>query len=139
MSSNRRCFVALSFVSVCLLSFAHNASGQDNPDIFPFPVTTFELDNGLKVVGVDYDSPGIVAYYTIVRTGSRNEVEEGFSGYAHFFEHMMFRGTEKYPSSAYNAVVKRIGADYVSMLRACFIGLKANPCPAQVPEIPQAK
>ena len=111
MSSNRRCFVALSFVSVCLLSFAHNASGQENPDIFPFPVTTFELDNGLKVVGVDYDSPGIVAYYTIVRTGSRNEVEKGFSGYAHFFEHMMFRGTEKYPSSAYNAVVKRIGAD----------------------------
>ena len=38
-----------------------------------------------------------------------------------------------------NKMLKRIGADYVSMLRACFIGLKANPCPAQVPEIPQAK
>ena len=84
---------------------------QERDDIFPFPVSVFELDNGLKVVSVAYDSPGIVAYYTVVRTGSRNEVEEGFSGYAHFFEHMMFRGTEKYSTDAYNAVIKRMGAD----------------------------
>tara|TARA_Y100000588_G_scaffold346146_1_gene393951 strand:- start:672 stop:1991 length:1320 start_codon:yes stop_codon:yes gene_type:complete len=85
------------------------ASSQER--IFPFPTTEFELDNGLRVVGVDYDSPGIVAYYTVVRTGSRNEVEPGFSGYAHFFEHMMFRGTEKYPTDAYTDAVKRLGAD----------------------------
>jgi zinc protease len=85
------------------------ASSQER--IFPFPITEFELDNGLRVVGVDYDSPGIVAYYTVVRTGSRNEVEPGFSGYAHFFEHMMFRGTEKYPTDAYTDAVKRLGAD----------------------------
>ncbi|MEE2636078.1 MAG: pitrilysin family protein, partial [Acidobacteriota bacterium] len=90
-------------------SVAAMAQGQEK--IFPFPVTVFELDNGLKVVGVDYDSPGIVAYYTVVRTGSRNEVEPGFSGYAHFFEHMMFRGTERYPTDAYNEVIKRLGAD----------------------------
>ena len=94
-----------------VLAAAAAAAGQAGRDVFPFPVATFELDNGLTVVGVDYDSPGIVAYYTVVRTGSRNEVEPGFSGYAHFFEHMMFRGTEKYPTEAYNAVIKRIGAD----------------------------
>ena len=85
------------------------AKAQD--EVFPFPATVFELDNGLKVVSVEFDSPGIVAFYTIVRTGSRNEVESGFSGYAHFFEHMMFRGTEKYPTDAYNAVIKQMGAD----------------------------
>ncbi|MCH7783630.1 insulinase family protein [candidate division KSB1 bacterium] len=88
-----------------------NSLAQEKHKIFPFPVSVFELDNGLKVVGIDYDSPGIVAYYTIVRTGSRNEVEPGFSGYAHFFEHMMFRGTEKYSTEEYNAVIKRMGAD----------------------------
>ena len=91
--------------------FVPPATGQDRGDVFPFPVTTFELDNGLRVVAVDYDSPGVIAYYTVVRTGSRNEVEPGFSGYAHFFEHMMFRGTEKYPTSAYNEAVKVMGAD----------------------------
>ncbi len=90
---------------------ARDAAAQSNGDIFPFPITTFELANGLKVVGVDYDSPGIVAYYTVVRAGSRNEVESGFSGYAHFFEHMMFRGTKKYSTDAYNAEIKRMGAD----------------------------
>ena len=102
--------LALASVAVVLLP-AVAAEGQAGREVFPFPVTVFELDNGLKVIGVDYDSPGVVAYYTVVRTGSRNEVEPGFSGYAHFFEHMMFRGTEKYPTAAYNAVVKRIGAD----------------------------
>ncbi len=102
--------VLLTMLALMLLVLAGTpARGQEQ--IFPFPVSVFELDNGLKVVGVDYDSPGIVAYYTVVRTGSRNEVEEGFSGYAHFFEHMMFRGTEKYPTEVYNEIVKRLGAD----------------------------
>ena len=86
-------------------------TGQATDEVFSYPVSVFELDNGLKVVAVDYDSPGIVAYYTIVRTGSRNEIEPGFSGYAHFFEHMMFRGTKKYPTKAYNKVIKQMGAD----------------------------
>ena len=103
-----RCLCVLS-LAVCVAPEPAIAQGRDG--IFPFPVTVFQLDNGLTVVGVTYDSPGIIAYYTIVRTGSRNEVEQGFSGYAHFFEHMMFRGTEKYSTEAYNAVVKRIGAD----------------------------
>src|SRR6185436_5854495 len=44
-------------------------------------------------------------------TGSRNEVEPGKSGFAHFFEHMMFRGTERYSSEKYNDVIKAMGAD----------------------------
>ena len=47
----------------------------------------------------------------MVRTGSRNEVEPGKSGFAHFFEHMMFRGTDKYSQDAYNDVIKEMGAD----------------------------
>ena len=107
------CRAVLVVVAAAVLAVGapSRAAGQEGRKVFPFPVTTFELENGLRVVGVDYDSPGIAAYYTVVRTGSRNEVEPGFSGYAHFFEHMMFRGTERYPTEAYNAVVKRIGAD----------------------------
>jgi zinc protease len=60
---------------------------------------------------VEYDSPGLVAYYSIVRTGSRNEVEPGRSGFAHFFEHMMFRGTAQFPTEKYNAAIKAMGAD----------------------------
>jgi zinc protease len=79
--------------------------------IFPFPIHQVTLDNGLKIISIPFASPGIVAYYTVVRTGSRNEVEPGKSGFAHFFEHMMFRGTEKYPKDKFNDVLKSIGAD----------------------------
>jgi zinc protease len=79
--------------------------------VFPYPIRSTTLENGLVVLSVPFDSPGILAYYTAVRTGSRNEVEKGLSGFAHFFEHMMFRGTEKYPQDQYNAALMAIGAD----------------------------
>jgi zinc protease len=78
---------------------------------FPFPVAHKTLPNGLRIYVVDFDSPGLVAYYSVVRTGSRNEVEPGKSGFAHFFEHMMFHGTQKYSQEAYNAAIKEMGAD----------------------------
>lgn len=79
--------------------------------VFPFPISQTVLENGLKVISIPFDSPGIISYYTVVRTGSRNEVEPGLSGFAHFFEHMMFRGTDRYSKDAYNNVLKSIGAD----------------------------
>src|SRR3954447_18554792 len=85
--------------------------GRAAEKVFPFPIRQSVLDNGLTVLSVPYDAPGIIAYYTVVRTGSRNEVEKGLSGFAHFFEHMMFRGTEKYPQEKYNDVLKSLGAD----------------------------
>lgn len=78
---------------------------------FPFPTTERTLPNGLRVFVVEYDSPGLVAYYSVVRTGSRNEVEPGKSGFAHFFEHMMFRGTAQFSTEKYNAAIKAMGAD----------------------------
>lgn len=79
--------------------------------VFPYPYRTETLANGLTVIMVPVPSPGLIAYYTIVRSGSRDEVEPGKSGFAHFFEHMMFRGTKKYPAGVYDRIVTRMGAD----------------------------
>ena len=78
-------------------------------NLFPFAVTEERLPSGLTLLFVPYDSPGLAAYYTLVRTGSRNEVEPGKSGFAHFFEHMMFRGTEKHPKDDYDQRLSRAG------------------------------
>ena len=64
------------------------------------------MDNGLNVVTVPFDSPGLAAFFIVVRVGSRNEVEKGVTGFAHFFEHMMFRGTDKYPREKYDKILK---------------------------------
>jgi zinc protease len=78
--------------------------------ILPYKVHTAVLPNGLKVITIPMESPGLVAYYSVVRTGSRDEVESGKSGFAHFFEHMMFRGTRKNPGPVYDSIVTSIGA-----------------------------
>ncbi len=79
--------------------------------IFPFKYEMKDLPNGLRVIVIPTDYPNIVALQIPVQTGSRNEVEAGKSGFAHFFEHMMFRGTEQYSAAAYNEVLKNAGAD----------------------------
>src|SRR5260370_41892083 len=104
-----RCLPLPPAVGLASVTFA--AARPDQSKIFPYQINQVTLDNGLKIVSIPFDSPGIVAYYTVVRTGSRNETEPGKSGFAHFFEHMMFRGTEKYSKDKFTAVLKEIGAD----------------------------
>ncbi len=85
-------------------------SAADTGKILPYEIHQYKMNNGMNVVTVPFDSPGIAAFYIVVRVGARNEVEEGVTGFAHFFEHMMFRGTEKYPKEEYQKVLKSIGA-----------------------------
>ena len=79
--------------------------------ILPFRTHFSTLANGLTVCVVPLPTPRLASYWTIVRTGSRDEYEPGRTGFAHFFEHMMFRGTEKYPADRYQEALTRLGAD----------------------------
>ncbi|MBI3694856.1 MAG: insulinase family protein [Acidobacteria bacterium] len=101
-----RRFLAVFLLVAALAAGATQAAGK----IFPFPYTTDDLPNGLRLVTVSTGLPNIVALYVVVRTGSRNEVEPGKSGFAHLFEHLMFRGTEKFPSEKWEAVMQAAGA-----------------------------
>ncbi len=100
-----------SLLLLCLLLASAATAQQAEPEIFPYQTTVETLDNGLTVILVPMSSGGLLTYWTIVRTGARDEVEPGRTGFAHFFEHMMFRGTEKYPAEAYIDLTTRIGAD----------------------------
>ena len=78
--------------------------------LLPFPTTETTLGNGLRVIVVETGFPDIVSLQIPVQTGSRNEVEPGKTGFAHFFEHMMFRGTDRFPPDAYQRILTRAGA-----------------------------
>src|ERR1700733_12127256 len=80
------------------------------PKVFPFPYTQEDLPNGLRLVTVPAEFPNIFSVFLFVQTGSRNEVEAGKTGFAHLFEHMMFRGTDAYPPEKYEEILKRAGA-----------------------------
>lgn len=104
----RKIFAMIAAAVVLLASCTEKKA--ETKKILPYPIHHKEMPNGLKVVTVEYDSPGIAAFYAVVRVGSRDEVEQGKSGFAHFFEHMMFRGTDKYSKDEYDVVLKSIGA-----------------------------
>ena len=78
---------------------------------FPYNYTIDDLPNGLRLVTIPTDYPNLVSLYIVVQVGSRNEVEAGKTGFAHFFEHMMFRGSENYTSEQRDAILKRAGAE----------------------------
>lgn len=91
------------------LSTQHPVRAADG-DFFPFAYSTDDFTNGLRLITVPTESPNLVALYLVVATGARNEVEPGKSGFAHFFEHMMFRGSERFTPEQRDAVLKRAGA-----------------------------
>jgi len=78
--------------------------------IFPYAYVQEDLPNGLRLITIPTDYPNIVSIFIVVGTGSRNEVEPGKSGFAHLFEHLMFRGTPEFPPEKYNATLTNAGA-----------------------------
>ena len=96
--------------ALCALALPVTAMAQAQSDILPFQASEKTLANGLKVIVVPTGFPNIVSLQIPMQTGSRNEVEPGKSGFAHFFEHMMFRGTKAYPPDVYNAIITKAGA-----------------------------
>ena len=97
--------IAAAVIAGAAVSAPH---AQQKSKVFPFPYEVVELPNGFRTYLIKAGAPGQIAYMSIVRTGSRDEVEPGKSGFAHFFEHMMFRGTERYPQ--YDAETTKMGA-----------------------------
>jgi zinc protease len=95
-------------LSLCLLAPTGNLGAAGK--IFPYPYVQEDLPNGLRLITIPTDYPNIVSLYIVVGAGSRNEVEPGKTGFAHLFEHLMFRGTAEYPPDKYTATLKNAGA-----------------------------
>jgi predicted Zn-dependent peptidase len=73
-------------------------------------VETTTLDNGLSVTTVALPHLHTAVCALAVKVGSRFETPAD-NGLSHFVEHMLFRGTERYPTSlALNTAVERLGS-----------------------------
>lgn len=64
-----------------------------------------------------------ISFATMVMTGSRDETDPGYTGYAHLLEHMMFRGSEQYSTDDRVRIMYRYGGDsnaYTGMDYTCY-------------------
>lgn len=101
----------LLIVASLLSCLSTVALAQKSRRAFAYDYTIDDLPNGLRLITVPTDYPNLVAVYIVVQTGSRNEPEKGKSGYAHLFEHLMFRGSQHYTSQQRDEILKKAGAD----------------------------
>ena len=95
------CTAALTWLSACAhqpVMSEPDRSASLRPDL-----RVERLENGLTIYMVTDNSAPLVSYQVWFKVGSVNEHEagpnddHGITGLSHFFEHMMFRGTEKHP------------------------------------------
>ncbi|MEJ8758395.1 pitrilysin family protein [Pontibacter sp. H259] len=88
----------------CVTGAAALAQTQGNKIEF----TEYTLPNGLHVILHKDNSTPNVAVSVLYHVGSKNEVK-GRTGFAHFFEHLMFEGTENIDRGQYMSMVQAAG------------------------------
>ena len=89
--------VAAMLFTACGSKYAYESVKGD-----PTQTRIYTLDNGLKVyMSVNDEEPRIQTYIA-VRVGGKNDPSET-TGLAHYFEHLMFKGTEQFGTQDYAA------------------------------------
>lgn len=94
----------LFFAAAFAVSLSLCSCGQKYETVQGDPLETkiYTLDNGLKVfMSVNKEQPRIQTYIA-VKVGSKNDPSET-TGLAHYFEHLMFKGTQQFGTSDYAA------------------------------------
>lgn len=97
-------FLSITTLLAVLLMMSCNQSKYKYETVpnDPLKVRMYTLDNGLKVyLSVNKDKPRVQTYIA-VRVGAKNDPAET-TGLAHYFEHLMFKGTQKFGTSDYEA------------------------------------
>ncbi len=76
--------------------------------VFAAEPREFILSNGMKVLLVEVPKAPVATVQVWYKVGSRNEVM-GRAGLSHMLEHMMFKGTAKYPKGSFSRIVRKNG------------------------------
>ncbi|MBL6874604.1 MAG: insulinase family protein [Flavobacteriales bacterium] len=105
--------ITLLFTSLSLFSSNDNEpvllkSASTNPIDIPFE--KWQFPNGLKVLIHEDNSDPLVHVHVTYHVGSNRETA-GKSGFAHFFEHMMFQGSENVPDEKHFKIINDAGGN----------------------------
>jgi zinc protease len=76
----------------------------------PIHFVEYDLDNGLHVILHENHAVPVVATYVLYHVGSKNERPDR-TGFAHFFEHLMFEGSENIPRAKIDKYISGAGGN----------------------------
>ena len=91
-----------------LLAVSSTLDGAVRPTPLDYEMHT--LDNGLRVILSEDHSTPIVHLQMVYHVGSKNE-RPGRTGFAHLFEHMMFKGSKNVLPDSHLTMISRVGGD----------------------------
>lgn len=96
--------LALKLLAVAAMVAAASACSKDYETVKGDPMNTriYTLDNGLKVYMTKNTEVPRIQTYIVVRSGGKNDPSDN-TGLAHYLEHMMFKGTDEYGTTNYEA------------------------------------
>ena len=89
------------------------AGAKDEPArvvLKPIKFTEYDLPNGLHVILHENHAAPVVATYVLYHVGSKNERADR-TGVAHFFEHLMFEGSDNIPRGRLDKLVSGAGGN----------------------------
>ena len=105
----KKTFKYVMLVAAALVSLASCGSSDDS--VMHIDYEEYTLDNGLKVILHEDHSDPIVAQAIAFHVGSARE-KEGKTGFAHFFEHMLFQRSENLPRNAFFNKIADMGGTF---------------------------
>jgi zinc protease len=100
--------VALSLLPLLFAGAAFAAAPAKKLAVPPIPLKHRTLANGLEVISVEDHSSPTVAIQVWYRVGSKND-PQGRSGFAHLFEHLMFKSTAHMPAEMMDRLTEDVG------------------------------
>ena len=101
---------AFCFVVFCAFARAEDPPAKPPLGVPPLEYKHFTLPNGLEVYTVEDHATPIVAVQVWYHVGSKDD-PPGRSGFAHMFEHMMFKGNEHLTPDAFDNLTENIGGE----------------------------
>ena len=96
--------IIISLLLLTAPAVAHAEAGKT------FNAQSFMLDNGMQVVVVPNHRAPVVTHMVWYKVGAADE-PFGQSGMAHYFEHLMFKGTQKLQPGEFSTTVRKLGGN----------------------------
>ncbi len=101
-----RIYSKITMLLIFALFLSFTAFGQVK--VTPMNIKQRTLKNGMKIVSMQDNSSPTVAIHVWYNVGGKND-PEGRSGFAHMFEHMMFKSTKNMPNEKMDRLTEDVG------------------------------
>ncbi|MCK4834086.1 MAG: insulinase family protein [Gammaproteobacteria bacterium] len=107
---NMKSIAGLLAVSTLVLGWVLYHDADPVPEQSDEAVQSYQLSNGMKILVIENHRAPVMVSQIWYKVGASYE-HDGITGISHVLEHMMFKGTEKYPAGEFSEIIAANGGE----------------------------